>query len=282
MGLPKPCMSKHLKISRYLFWRVHVLESTFWHQVEQVGDEADHLKNHLMVDQWPGLSLMTTQLLPDNKLIIWWSPFYDLGWSTNLSKERTETHVLTSSLDIKPFWSASKILQIHLFLTSLTNLTSMYLPDQYVPEWKPENLTQLHICRVSPHYSEHKQELLEKSVVSQKGNQITTKGRTSIPKSPCVGHLKVNCAIVVHVIHPKCNKVILLIFSICKKNKEKVPEHVFSEMRSIGTRVALLHQVPEYLNHYFHFIHWPVSLSFWYPTNSTKIWMIIPIGLYCI
>ena len=36
-------MSKHLKISCHLFWRVHVLESTFWHQVEQVGDEADHL-----------------------------------------------------------------------------------------------------------------------------------------------------------------------------------------------------------------------------------------------
>ena len=155
----------------------------------------------------------------------------------------------------------------------------MYHPDQYVAEWKPENLTQLHICWVSPHYSEHKQELLEKSVVSQKGNHRTTKGRTSIPKSPCVGHLKVNCAIVVHVIHPECNKVILLIFSICKKNKEKVPEYVFSEMRPIGARVALLHQVPEYFNNYFHFIHWP---SFWYPTNSTKIWMIIPIGLYCI
>ena len=130
----------------------------------------------------------------------------------------------------------------------------MYHPDQYVPEWKPENLTQLHICWVSPHYSEHKQELLEKSVVSQKGNHRTTKGRTSIPKSPCVGHLKVNCAIVVHVIHPKCNKVILLIFSICKKNKEKVPEYVFSEMRPIGARVALLHQVPEYFNNNFHFI----------------------------
>ena len=92
-------------------------------------------------------------------------------------------------------------------------------------------------------------------------------------------HLKVNCAIVVHVVHPECTKVILLVFSICRKSEEKVPEHVFSEMRSIGARVALLHQVPEYFNNYFHFIHWP---SFWYPTNSTKIWMIIPIGLYCI
>ena len=44
-------IGQELKISCHLFRRVQVVESTFWHQVEQVGNKADHLRNHLMVTQ---------------------------------------------------------------------------------------------------------------------------------------------------------------------------------------------------------------------------------------